>query len=99
MTAEPRAASGGARAAPTSNCGGGRHSQCGRQGQTYGEQPNVVPEVFSQLRESYAAGICEQHPNKRDLRNDLRCMGIRVDLHKLEAFAQDEPDGHEEDRR
>lgn len=68
MTAEPRAASVGASAAPTSSAyhglrprmvtGGGR-SQCGRQRQTYGKEPDVVPQIFSQVRESYAAGVCE----------------------------------------
>ena len=77
----------------------GRRSQCDHQGQTYCQQSGVVPEVLSQLRESYAPRICEQHPNKRDLGNDLRRMGVRVDLHELEASAQDEADGHEEDRR
>jgi hypothetical protein len=27
------------------------------QGQAYGNEPDVVPEVFSQIRESYAAGV------------------------------------------
>jgi hypothetical protein len=34
-----------------------------------------MPEVFSQVRESYAAGICEQHQDEGDLGNDLRRMG------------------------
>ena len=52
--------------------GGSGRSQCGRQRQTYGKEPDVVPEIFSQVGESYPAGVCEQHPDKRDLGNDLR---------------------------
>ena len=81
MTAEPRAASVGARAAPTSSAYHGLRPRMAAaaavpnavvSGKPMASRTERVPEIFSQVGESYPAGVCEQHPDKRDLGNDLR---------------------------
>ena len=44
-------------------------------GKPMAREPTIVPEIISQVGESYAAGVCEQHPDERDLGNDLRRVG------------------------
>ena len=84
MTAEPRAAPVGARAAPRSNAYQSSRRVDRRRPPLLlrlsgADRSPVVghsAQVFPQLREANAAGVCKQHPGERHLGDDLRRTGL-----------------------